>query len=238
MNHDAQLAQADIYALGALDGDELREFETHLASGCPECAARIGEAREALALLPAALAPLAPPPEVKGRLLAEIARERRSGALAPRPAAPVTEEGPGGPRWISWGGWAVALAAAGLLVVVGWDLSKTRQELERLTNRVGVLQDQLTEREATLRFLSDPRVRYVSLAGLPASPDASGWLLWNPDTRQGLFLTRGLPPAPAGRAYELWAIAGSEPVPAGVFGVDRGGRGPPPPSPPPRAPPA
>ena len=34
-----------------------------------------------------------------------------------------------------------------------------------------------------------------------------------------------LPPAPAGRAYELWAIVGTRPLPSGVFGVDAEGTG-------------
>ena len=53
-------------------------------------------------------------------------------------------------------------------------------------------QRETREREETLRFLSDPNVRYVSLAGLKSSPDASAWLLWNPGTRKGLLLARGL----------------------------------------------
>lgn len=128
------------------------------------------------------------------------------------------------PRWIRWGGWAGALAAAGLLLAVGWSLSTTREELGRLRGRVAALRGELAQREETLRFLSDPQVRSVSLAGLPASPGAGGWLLWNPLTREGLLLARGLPAAPAGLAYELWALAGEEPVPAGVFTVDQAGR--------------
>ena len=31
MNHEEWIEQADIYALGALDGDELTQFEAHLA---------------------------------------------------------------------------------------------------------------------------------------------------------------------------------------------------------------
>ena len=38
------------------------------------------------------------------------------------------------------------------------------------------------------------------------------------------MLARGLPAAPAGHAYELWALAGAQPVPAGVFTVDAAGR--------------
>ena len=202
MNHEIWLAQADTYALGALDGEDLRGFEAHLRSGCAACAERLRETSEALTALPRALAPLAPSPAVKARLMDAIARERPTVAPPSDPRAPRES-----PRWVWWGGWATALAAAAVLVVVGWSLSTTRDELDRLRGRVAVLQDQLTEREATLRFLSDPRVRYVSLAGAQPSPGSSGWLLWIPETRQGLFLSRGLPPAPSDRTYALWAIA-------------------------------
>jgi anti-sigma-K factor RskA len=33
----------------------------------------------------------------------------------------------------------------------------------------------------------------------------------------------GLPPTSGSNAYELWGIAGAEPVPAGVFTVNQGG---------------
>ena len=89
---------------------------------------------------------------------------------------------------------------------------------------MAALQGELADRERTLGFLSDPNVRYVSLAGLKPTPEANAWLLWNPTTRQGLLLARGLPAPPPGHAYELWALAGTEPVPAGVFSVDAAGR--------------
>jgi anti-sigma-K factor RskA len=222
MNHEAWLEQAEIYALGALDDDERRQIEAHLAEGCRVCAERIRETSEAVTILARALHQEAPPAALRTRLMEAIdadedAFETEGGA----------EDGPPirrAPRWAWWAGWATALAAAALLLVVGFSLSKTQEELERLRGRVAILQEELTEREATLRFLSDPNVRYVSLAGLPASPGASGWLLWNPEIRQGLFLARGLPAAPPDRTYELWGIAGAEPVPAGVFKVDSAGR--------------
>jgi anti-sigma-K factor RskA len=144
----------------------------------------------------------------------------RPVAGAPVPRRPERRRG----RVLWWAGWAGLAAAAALLVVVNAQLSTTRQELRTLEGRLLTLQAELAEREETLRFLSDPSVRYVSLAGLKPTPEASAWLLWNPATRKGLLLARGLPPAPAGLAYELWAIAGAEPVPAGVFTVDPAGR--------------
>jgi anti-sigma-K factor RskA len=221
MSHDARLEQAaDIYALGALGGPELVEFEAHLASGCPTCAERLRENREALTLVPRSLALVAPPAAVRAKVLERIAAERPLAA-APVPFRPERRRG----RTLWWAGWAGLAAAATLLVVVNSQLRTTREELRALEGRLATLQAELAEREETLRFLSDPNVRYVSLGGVKPTPEASAWLLWNPSSRKGLLLARGLPPAPTGRAYELWAIAGAEPVPAGVFTVDAGGRG-------------
>jgi Anti-sigma-K factor rskA, C-terminal len=219
MNHDQWLEQADVYAAGALDGWELAEFEAHLATDCAICDERLRETREALTLMPRSLPEVPPPPALRARVLAKIAAER------PPAAAPVAlRPSPRRNRAIWWAGWAGLAAAAALLVVVNAELGTARQELRALQDRLATLQTELTQREEALRFLSDPNVRYVSLGGLKPTPEASAWLLWNPTTRQGLLLARGLPVAPAGHAYELWALAGAQPVPAGVFSADAGGR--------------
>ena len=119
---------------------------------------------------------------------------------------------------------AGAVATAGLIIVLGWSLVTTRQALVRLEGQVAGLQTTLADRDEALRLLSDPRVRLVGLAGLPPSPDASAQVVWEPVSREGFLLTARLPVAPSDKAYELWAIAGNEPVPAGLFQVDRDGR--------------
>jgi anti-sigma-K factor RskA len=220
MNHDRWLELADVYAVGALDGRELADFEAHLATDCAVCAARIRETREALTLVPRSLPEVPPPPALRARVLAAVAREP---APAARPVAAPVPRRPSRALW--WTGWAGLAAAAALLLFVNAELRTTRQELRALQDRLATLQTELSDRESALRFLSDPNVRYVSLGGLKPTPDASAWLLWNPGTRQGLLLARGLPAPPAGHAYELWALAGSQPVPAGVFSVDAAGRG-------------
>jgi anti-sigma-K factor RskA len=274
MTHDEWLERAEIYAVGALDGDELARFEAHLASGCPACERRLRETREALTLLPRSLTPITPPPGVKARLLEQVAAE----STWPPPLQPRLRR-----RW--WGVGVSALAAAGLLIVLGIDLYRTRRELHHMTSMVSTLQadlarregtiqslsahlestrrelqqaegevatlqaelakreetiqaerqelrqiqgamatlqTELAEREQALRLLSAPQVRLVHLTGLGPSPGATGQLLWNPVTRAGLLSTAGLPPTPPDRIYELWAIAGDEPITAGIFPVDEG----------------
>jgi anti-sigma-K factor RskA len=211
MNHEEWLERAEIHALGALDGEELAQFEAHLASGCGLCEKHLRESREALVELPRSLAPLEPPPRVKTELLKRIAPEPRR-ATVEKTAAP----------WFWWG-IAGGLAAAGLLFFVSWNLIASRNQVRELQGRLAALQGQVNEREEVIRFLSDPQVRIVNLAALPVSPGASGQLLWNSRSRTGLLLVTGLPPTTADKPYVLWGIAGAEPVPAGVFTVNQGG---------------
>ena len=213
MSHDDRLAQAEIYAVGALDGDERLDFESHLASGCPDCERYLRETKELLALLPRSLPRLSPPPRVKARLLERVS-DGEGPAVIPRPRA-----------WPGRLAWAVTLAAACLLGVVSYGLWSARRELRTKDGQVEALRAELARRDAILRLVADPGVRPVSLTGQPPSPGAAGRLLWNPATNRGVLLTSDLAPTPSGKAYELWAIAGKAPVPAGVFTVDRQGRG-------------
>jgi anti-sigma-K factor RskA len=296
MNHEDWLAQAEIYALGALDGDEHTAFEGHLAAGCSECDQHIRKTREALTLLPHSLELVTPPSGGKERLLARIAAEMALSHTATRFHRQ---------RW--WRMGVRVLVAAGFLVVLGYSLYQTHQELQqeraavsalgtelqqrdaalranqqeaermqalvaalqatvaereaalqaerherqRVTEMVGALQTELAkreetleaerrelqrveramvslqseinERDATLRQLSAPEVRLVRLEGQAPSPGARAHLLWNPNTRVGFLLTSGLPQLPRDKIYELWAIAGNELVPAGLFTVDTAG---------------
>ena len=102
-------------------------------------------------------------------------------------------------------------------------LEAERHERERIERVVATLQGELTEREAALRLLATPQVSLVRLAGLPPSPRANAHLLWNPGAQTGVLLTSGLSQIPRDRVYELWAFAGNEPVPAGIFQVDEAG---------------
>ena len=213
MAHEEWLEKGEIFALGALEEEEQRQVEAHLASGCSVCEAYIRETRETLALLHRSLTPQPPPPVVKTRILEQIAVKR---------VGPTVEKQP-----FAWGWWVVgagALTAAGLLLFLAWDLSATRRDLVQLQNQIAALQIEAAQRDELIQLLSDQQVRVIQLAGLPASSGASGRLLWNSETRKGILLTTGLPMTEVGKEYELWAIAGKKPVPAGVFKVDQQGR--------------
>lgn len=212
MNHEEWLEQAEIYALGALDGKELTEFEAHLASGCRLCEDHLRATRETLTALPRSLTPLDPPAAVKARLFQQLGAGTKEAVPARRQL-----------RWAWWGVGASAFIAAGLLLVLSWNFTATRKQLRDLKAEISALEIQVAQREELIRFLSDPQVRVVNLAGLPPGSGARGKLLWNPLSRTGLLLATDLSPVPTDKIYELWGIAGAEPVPAGVFRVDQRG---------------
>jgi anti-sigma-K factor RskA len=213
MAHEEWLERGEIYALGALDSAERNSFEAHVAAGCSLCEEYLRQTREALILMPGSLTPVIPPAFVKNNLLRQLALEQ-----------PASRSARSRPLRLWWGVGAGALAAAGLVLTLSWHLVGTRRELEKTQGRIATLQAELSQREELVRFLADPQVRVVQLSGLPVSPGAVARLLWNPDKGTGLFLATGLAQLPRGRVYELWAIAGNDPFPAGVFTVDPSGR--------------
>jgi len=64
--------RAALYALGALEGDEAREFEGHLAEGCQTCAAELRLFEGVVADLGLAAPEAEPPAGVRSRLLALV----------------------------------------------------------------------------------------------------------------------------------------------------------------------
>ncbi|MFE2233554.1 zf-HC2 domain-containing protein, partial [Streptomyces sp. NPDC059442] len=83
---------AGAYALHALPPADEAAFEAHLAT-CEACRREVREFREAAARLGAA-DPMAPPPDLRARVLDEISRVRQLRATRPGPG-PAPARGPG-----------------------------------------------------------------------------------------------------------------------------------------------
>jgi hypothetical protein len=80
--HDSRLEEVAAFAIGGLDPDRVDELEKHLA-GCKRCQEELRWLSPAVQALPEAVERLAPPPELKQRLMAEVradaaAEERRA----------------------------------------------------------------------------------------------------------------------------------------------------------------
>ena len=218
MNREEIGDLAAAYALGGLDGADRARFEALLSAGDPEALAALRDFEGTLADL-AAATPEAPPPAVKAALMERI-------AAAPPAARAGTRPLPRRGRAI----WPVVLSgamAAGIAaIVVGWSVSSTYEKrLDALANDAEQLKAELRSQQTVIAILRDPATQVVALAGQAPAPTARARMMWH-EKAGGIFVATGLPAAPAGKAYQLWAIAGSNaPVSAGVFNVDASGVG-------------
>jgi anti-sigma-K factor RskA len=126
-------------------------------------------------------------------------------------------------RW-SWPIGVGALAAVGLVLVLSWNLIATRKRLDQAQHELAALKSEDAQHMEVMDFLSNPQVRVVNLTGGRPTSTGKAQLLWDPVARKGILLTTGLTQTPAEKAYELWGIAGSEAMPAGVFTVNEQGQ--------------
>jgi anti-sigma-K factor RskA len=221
MSHEPYETLAATYAVGALDGQDLVDFERHLAGGCDVCQAALRESSETLATLARSRPPMIPPPAVKEELLRRIA-----AAPAPRRAWR--------PRPFVWAVGTVAAVIAGAAFTGAFVATRYEAKLGVMARESAALRLRVEREEAALReqlaiyrsaadLLRDPQAQVVTLRGLGPSPEATARVIWHPANGGYLFVAN-LPSAPAGKAYELWTIGDAAPQPAGLFQVDSSGR--------------
>ena len=209
MNREEIGELAAAYALGGLEAADRARFEALLQTGDPEAVAALRDFEGTLADL-AAAARETPPPAVKAALMERIA------------AGPLPRH-----RRAIWPAVLSGAIAAGLAaIVVGWSVSSTYEKrLDALARDAEQLKAELRSQQTVIAILRDPATQVVALAGQAPAPTARARMMWH-EKAGGVFVATGLPAAPAGKAYQLWAIAGSNaPVSAGVFSVDASGAG-------------
>jgi anti-sigma-K factor RskA len=223
------------YALGALDGEDLRELEAHLATGCEECRRQLDLWQGDVEELAASVEPVTPSEETRRRI------QRLAGVGTTATAAPVVpiRRPSGSARPIAR--WALLAAAASLLIAAGslWRQARLGDELERLGaerdrlarevsglgQQLGLARSESQRMAESLAIIASPGSHSVQLAGLDAAPKASGHTYVNPQRGEAVFYAFGLPAPEPGKTYQLWWIQDGKPVSAGTFGVDERGSG-------------
>ena len=182
------------YALDALDLDETREYEDHLATCelCREELVQLGGAAGALAF---AVESPAPPTELRLRIL-ESARAERPNVVPLRPR---------------WTGVTTAIAAAAAVAAIGFGIWAAS-----LANSLDSERSARDQADRALRVLSDPTASRFALKG-----KTTGSLVVSQDGRAALVLSR-LASAPSGKTYEAWVIRPNAIEPAGLFRGGKG----------------
>lgn len=228
MDREEFIQYCSLYALGALEGEDLRRFEAYMRHASAEEQRLLGELTGTASLLPLTLERKAPPARLKGQLLKKIALSARAHEAVHRRA----EERPPVMRkqsWVPWGiAAAVAMAAVFALFVLqilrvvdrqNTELSALREEKAQLQTRLVALEDELTRKEEQLRVLSAKEIHISLMSGSAVNPVAYGKIIWDPDRRSAILHVSNLPAVPATKDYQLWIIQERKKISAGVFAV-------------------
>ena len=179
------------YALDALDPNERREYEAHLAR-CDRCRDELASLSETATSLAYAVDPSTPPPQLRERILAS-ARAERPNVVPLRP------------RWAIPAAAAAALAIAAAIVLAVWATSlSSKLEKERA---------HASDQERVAAILAAPDAHPYGVA--------SGGLLAVMPNGEAALVLRRLPPAQKGMTYEAWVAENGKPRPAGTFDAGR-----------------
>lgn len=247
MNHEEYKEMLALYSLGALDETEERALEEHLAT-CAECRAELGQWRDTASALAYAAEPAEPSEELRARILENVRQMARQPAtLKLAVSSSRIGEGPNAadepasqPSNVvemtrrSWSSqekllaFAASLAFFALLasLFIVWSRNKALQaEVTRLTRNLYETQDKLARLEQDNEILNAPTLAVATLKGTDVAQKAQAKLMYDRKTGRAILTASDLPPAPAGKAYQLWYIAGNRALPGGVFTTDATGRG-------------
>jgi anti-sigma-K factor RskA len=208
----------ELYALGVLEGDELRGIESHVKS-CASCAQKVAEARGRIALLAFSAEPREPSLAVRQRLMAKVRAD--ASPFDAKSFTARTERAPSGFWNFAWGTLALALAIFALYL---WNANKSLQDELVRQEAAAKTQLALTERARRIAaLLTSPQTVTINLA--PKTPIATqpGRVMYN--SQQGALIYVGtLPQLAADKSYELWVIPETgNPIPAGVFSAESNG---------------
>jgi anti-sigma-K factor RskA len=195
------------YALDALTGLELDQFELHL-HGCPPCENEARGFRETATTLALAVA-ASPPPGLRERVLtaASVTRQLPPEVHQAEPSRLRPARSPWLPRMAA----AVAAAAVAAAVALGVVQSSTQQQLDQVQ----------AENRSVAAVLAAPDAR---LAAHRTTAGGVATVVASPSRHALVISTSGLPALGGGKVYELWFVSGRTARRAGLLPAPAAGR--------------
>src|SRR4029079_3902670 len=176
------------YALDALDSDEAREYEAHLAH-CERLRSELASLSVTATSLAYATESPAPPAELRERILVQ-ARSERANVVPLRP------------RWVGPVAAVAAVAACAAVALGIWAAS--------LSSKLDASKEKVAAQARVAAILADPAARRIEFG------EGRGTLVVTP-MGEGVLVMNQLAAAPEGKTYEAWVAGGGSPEPAGTF---------------------
>ena len=214
-DHPTREEDFDLYALGALEGEEKEAIESHMAQ-CAPCARKLAEAQGRIAQLALGAPRVEPSLGVKERLMSRVRAATGGQAVRLPSVEPERAAGFFG-RW--WG--AVLAPAAVVLALAAFFLWKENARLDRqLADLRATMQEQQKQLDyaRNVAHLFEARDTIaVSLAPMPGMPNGAVKVMYN--EKMGMVMYDGwIEPPPEDKSYQLWVVPmDGDPISVGVF---------------------
>jgi anti-sigma-K factor RskA len=221
--HPTRPEDFDLYALGALEGEERATIESHLAT-CAACANKLAEAQGRIALLAFAAPRVDASPAVKERLMRQI-HAAPSSASAQRAERRTREAERSAGFFARWGAAILIPAAAvlALATILLWTENiRLDRQLAEQRAAIEAQQKQLDEARHTVDLMSAKDTVTVALASQPGMPKGAVHVMYN--AKMGMLMCDGwVEPAPKDKSYQLWLVPmDGKPISAGVLSAPSG----------------
>ncbi len=218
MSAHEHLDAAAAYALGAVSPGERTALDALMTTNA-SFRREVDQYREVVGMMALAAPTLTAPASLRQRILADAARVH---PIATR--ASVTPARQGTARTISAVlPWLAAAASLGFAVFSSSQLREARSALRDLRGDLISAQGALASKDSTISAFLGPEVHVVSLSEGAQRPSAR--VYWNHTQKVFIVTAFNVPAAPAGRTYQLWAIAkNKQPMSMGTFNTDASGR--------------
>lgn len=171
--------------------------------------------------------------------------QERPSAPAPQPATPITpvafpqanapvsiesRRRSGAAVFIPWA-VAASLLVGSVVAFLAWRQAK--QESDDLKAQIAVVQNQtdrlrqevnaenakVLELARINQVLAAPDHRVIEMGGSEGAPDSTGKIYWDTRAREWAVVAK-LPPAPAGKVYQLWFVTADAKISAGLIKTD------------------
>lgn len=215
----------ETYALGALDPEERASVEAHLATGCPDCAKAVDEARWLVSQLAYAAPEAAPSDMLKGRLMQTVCAEAQARPQSKPRALPTK---PAIPLWL----WAAVAALLVFSVYSAWNTRRLENEIREANNRAAILrvegrkaEEQLAIAKRENMIMMDPSSHKIALWGKDSHPEQLE-AKWH--AQLGLCVMGDKVPMPAANhVLQVWFIPkakDAKPMPSMMVRPDANGK--------------
>ncbi|MEY4934362.1 MAG: hypothetical protein RIS64_721 [Bacteroidota bacterium] len=206
----------ELYVMNGLPPDEAAQLEK-MAQLHPEIRMEMDAIESALLRYAQAHA-VTPRPELKQIILNNALNQAQPTAEIPK-AFPKT-------NFLNPSlGWILAVTALASSVFLGLKWRDAKQELANCNKgqQSIIAQKQLiiNQLESQIHLMRHRETKKIQLKGLKIAPNAQATIFWNPLQKGTLFVVEQLPPPPAGKQYQLWAIVDKKPIDAGLLQADK-----------------